>query len=74
MVSSNRLSAVKMVTKIALGGSVFLAVGLLIVIVQALNMSALFNFEDMLRSLGLILIGIAVQLLGLGLILIGKNK
>ena len=73
MVSSNRLSAVKIITKIALGGFVLLAVGLLIVIVQALNMSTLFNFEDMLRSLGLILIGIAVQLLGLGLLLIGKK-
>lgn len=36
-------------------------------------MSSLFNFEDMLRSLGLILIGIAVQLLGLGLVMIGKK-
>jgi hypothetical protein len=73
MISSNRLSAVRMVTKITIGGFVLLAVGLLIVIVQALNMSVLFNFEDMLRSLGLILIGIAVQLLGLGLLLIGKK-
>ncbi len=62
-----------MVTKIALGGCVFLATGLLIVIVQALNMNTLFNFEDMLGSLGLILVGIAVQLLGLGLVLIGKK-
>jgi hypothetical protein len=73
MVSSNRLSAVRMVTKIAIGGFVLLAVGLLIVIVQALNMSMLFSFEDMLRSLGLILIGIAVQLLGLGILLVGKK-
>jgi hypothetical protein len=62
-----------MATKITKGGFVLLAIGLLIVIVQALNMSTLFNFEDMLRSLGLILIGIAVQLLGLGLLLIGKK-
>jgi hypothetical protein len=67
------LSGVRMVTKITIGGFVLLAVGLLIVIVQALNMSVLFSFEDMLRSLGLILIGIAVQLMGLGLLLIGKK-
>ena len=73
MVSSNRLSEVRMATKITIGGFVLLAVGLVIVIVQALNMSMLFDFEDMLRSLGLILIGIAVQLLGLGLLLIGKK-
>ena len=37
MVSSNRLNAVKMVTKITLGGFVLLAIGLLIVIVQVLT-------------------------------------
>ena len=62
-----------MVTKIAIGGLILVAIGLLIVIVQALNMSTLFSIEDMLRTLGLILIGIAVQLMGLGLLLVGKK-
>ncbi len=62
-----------MATKIAISGLVFVAVGLLIVIVQAVNMSNLFDVQPMLRSLGLILIGIAVQLLGLGLLLVDKK-
>lgn len=45
----------------------------MIVIVQALNMSNLFIVEDLLRSLGLVLIGVAVQLLGLGAILFSKE-
>lgn len=61
-------------TKTAIGGFVLIAIGLLVVIVQALNMSNLFNIEQLLRSLGLILIGIAVQLLGLGLLLINKKS
>ncbi len=62
-----------MATKIAISGLVFVAVGLLIVIVQAVNMSNLFDVQPMLRSLGLILIGIATQLLGLGLLLVDKK-
>ena len=61
-----------MLTKTAVGGFVLIVIGLLIVIVQALNMSNLFTVEQLLRSLGLILIGIAVQLLGLGLLLVNK--
>jgi len=63
-----------MATKMAISGLVLMAVGLLIVIVQALNMSTLFLVEPMLRSLGLIQIGIAVQLLGLGLLLVDKKS
>ncbi len=62
-----------MVTKIAIGGFILTAVGLLIVIIQALNMGNLFSVESMLRSLGLILIGVAVQLLGLGFLLFDKK-
>ena len=62
-----------MATKMAIGGFILTAIGLLIVIVQALNMSNLFFVEPMLRSLGLILIGIAVQLLGLGFLLFDKK-
>jgi hypothetical protein len=62
-----------MVTKLAVGGFILVTIGLLIVIAQALNMGTLFSVENMLRSLGLILIGIAVQLLGLGLLLVSKK-
>ena len=61
-----------MLTKTAVGGFVLIVIGLLIVIVQALNMSNLLTVEQLLRSLGLVLIGIAVQLLGLGLLLVNK--
>ena len=61
-----------MATKTAIGGFVLIAIGLLIVIIQALNMSNLLTVEQLLRSLGLVLIGIAVQLLGLGLLLVNK--
>ncbi len=55
------------------GGLVLIIVGLVIVIVQALNMGNLFDVEAMLRSLGLVLVGVAVQLLGLGLMLVSKK-
>ncbi len=57
----------------SLGGLILIIVGLVIVIVQALNMSNLFIIEDLLRSLGLILVGVALQLLGLGAILVSKK-
>ena len=63
---------IKLLTKTAVGGFVLIVIGLLIVIVQALNMSNLLTVEQLLRSLGLVLIGIAVQLLGLGLLLVNK--
>ena len=66
------LVSVEMATKTAIGGFVLIAIGLLIVIIQALNMSNLLTVEQLLRSLGLVLIGIAVQLLGLGLLLVNK--
>ncbi len=53
-----------------MGGLVLIIIGLVIVIVQALNMSNLSGVEGMLRSLGLVLIGVAVQLLGLGVMLV----
>jgi hypothetical protein len=62
-----------MVTKLAVGGFILVTIGLLIVIAQALNMGTLFSVQNMLRSLGLILIGVAVQLLGLGLLLVSKK-
>jgi hypothetical protein len=62
-----------MVTRISWAGLVLIAVGLFIVIVHALDMSNHFSVEAMLPDLGLVLVGIAVQLLGLGIILVGKN-
>lgn len=66
------MSIIKLLTKTAVSGFVLIVIGLLIVIVQALNMSNLLTVEQLLRSLGLVLIGIAVQLLGLGLLLVNK--
>ncbi len=63
-----------MVERSSLAGLVLVIIGLFIVIVQALNMGDLLDIEALLRSLGLVLIGMAVQLLGLSLILIGKKK
>ncbi len=57
----------------SIGGLVLIIIGLVIVVVQALNMSNLFSVEDMMRSLGLVLIGVAVQLLGLGVMLVSKK-
>ncbi len=37
-------------------------------------MSNLFDVQPMLRSLGLILIGMAVQLFGLGLLIVDKKN
>jgi len=62
-----------MASRTSLAGLVVIFLGLLIVIVQALNMNNLFSVENMLRSLGLILIGVAVQLAGLGLMLLNKK-
>jgi hypothetical protein len=63
-----------MVTRVSMAGLVLIVIGLLIVIVHALDMSNHFSVEAMLPSLGLILVGIAVQLLGLGVILVSKNN
>jgi hypothetical protein len=62
-----------MVTRVSLSGLFLIVLGLLIVIVHALNMSILFSVETILRELGIIVVGIAVQLLGLGLILVSKK-
>ncbi len=56
-----------------MGGLILIIIGLVIVIVQALNMSNLIGVEVLLRSLGLALIGVAVQLLGLSVMLVGKK-
>ncbi len=64
---------ITMASRTSLAGLVVIFLGLLIVIVQALNMNNLFSVENMLRSLGLILIGVAVQLAGLGLMLLNKK-
>jgi len=73
-VSSVQMDRVNMVARLPLAGLIAVFLGLLIVIVQALNMSNLFGVEAMLRSLGLVLVGISLQLLGLGLIFVGKKK
>ena len=62
-----------MFTRISWAGLVLIAVGLFIAIVHALDMSNHFSVEAMVPDLGLVLVGIAVQLLGLGLILVSKN-
>ena len=62
-----------MVTRVYLAGLVLIVIGLLIVIVHALDVSNPFSVEALLPSLGLILVGIAVQLLGLGVILVSKK-
>jgi hypothetical protein len=56
-----------------MSGLVLLILGLLIVIVHALNLSNLSSVETILPKFGIILIGIAVQILGLGIILISKK-
>ncbi len=66
-------NAMENVNRLSKGGLFLIVVGLGIVIVQALNLGNLFGVEAMLRDLGLILIGIAVQLLGIGVILVGKE-
>jgi hypothetical protein len=73
MVLGLSLGVVKMVTRVSVGGLILIVLGLLIVIVHALNMSKLLGVETMLPELGVILIGIAVQLLGLGVILVSKK-
>ncbi len=60
-------------SKVTIGGFIIIIVGLIIVIVHALNMGTLDSVQTMLPELGLILIGIAVQLLGLGAILVSKK-
>lgn len=62
-----------MVNKVSLGGLILIAIGLVIVIVHALNMGNLSGIDYLLPELGVILIGIAVQLLGLGVILVSKK-
>ncbi len=62
-----------MVTRVSLSGLVLIVLGLLIVIVHALNMSSLFSVETILRELGIILVGISVQLFGLSVILVSKK-
>ena len=62
-----------MITRVSLSGLVLIVLGLLIVIVHALNMSSLFSVETILRELGIILVGIAVQLFGLSVILVSKK-
>lgn len=63
----------KMITRASIGGLVLVVIGLLIVIEHALNLSNLFSVESMLPEIGVIIIGIAVQLLGLGVILVSKK-
>lgn len=62
-----------MVTKGSLGGLALILIGLLIVVVHALNLSSLYSVEFMLPEFGVILIGISVQLLGLGVMLLSKK-
>ncbi len=62
-----------MITRVSMAGLVLTGLGLLIVIVHALNMSHLYGENSLLPELGIILVGMAVQLLGLGLVLAGKS-
>jgi len=62
-----------MVTRTSWAGLVLIAIGLFIVIVHALDMNNHFSVEAMLPDLGLVLVGIAVQLLGLATILVGRK-
>ena len=62
-----------MVNRIFVGGLGLIVIGFVIVIVHALNMGKLSGVDSLLPELGLVLIGIAVQLLGLGIVLIGKK-
>jgi hypothetical protein len=62
-----------MVTKVSLGGLALIVIGLIVVIVHALNLYHVYSIEFMLPEFGLILIGISIQLLGLGVIQSGKK-
>lgn len=62
-----------MVTRVTLSGLFLIVLGLLIVIVHALNMSNFHSVDTLLPELGLILVGMAVQLLGLGIVIVGKK-
>ncbi len=67
------LSDVEMVIKVSLSGLSLTAIGLLIVIFYAFNMNNFHSVDKLLPELGLIFVGMAVQLLGLGLVLVGKK-
>ncbi len=62
-----------MVTRVSVAGLFLLVLGLLIVVVHALNMSEQVSIQANLRELGIVLVGLAVQLLGLGMALFGKK-
>ncbi len=62
-----------MVTRLSLSGLVLIVIGLLIVTVDTLNMGSLLSVETMLRELGIVLIGLSVQLLGLGIVIVDKK-
>ncbi len=63
----------ELVTRVSLAGLVLIVLGLLVVIVHALNMSHLHGVDFLLPELGIVLIGIAVQILGLALILLSRK-
>ncbi len=62
-----------MVTRISLSGVALIVIGLLIVIVHALNMGNLHSVDTQLPELGIVLVGIAVQFLGLGIVTVSKK-
>ncbi len=61
-------------SRVSIGGFVIIVLGLIIVIVHALNLVNQFTVQATLSELGVILIGIAVQLMGLGAILLGRKQ
>ena len=62
-----------MISRTSIAGLFLIILGLSIVVVHALNMSNLFSVDTLLPELGVILIGLAVQILGLGVILVSRK-
>ena len=62
------------ITKLSISGLILIIIGLVIVIVHALNMGFLSGVDYLLPELGIILVGIAVQLLGLGVVIVDRKS
>jgi hypothetical protein len=62
-----------MISRTSIAGLFLIVLGLAIVIVHALNMSNLFSVDTLLPELGVILVGLAVQILGLGMIVVSRK-
>jgi len=62
-----------MIARTSIAGLILIVLGLIVVIVHALNMSNLHDVNTLFPELGVLLVGIAVQLLGLGVILVNRK-